>query len=418
MDARRILVLVFFLTLGCAQEKSGKLNNNDLNHLCKSQVRQGSFLVRWKSHVPQEFESFRIHPQSLVTRFQNTEAKFVEDQLIAKHLDEFEEGESEFFIQAVNSDIPVNSQGVGQSWGASDIQIGEAWNRLQTTGSNMIIAVVDSGVDVNHPRLKDSIWKNPNEISGNKIDDDRNGYVDDLTGWNFQAESPAVTDQAGHGTHVAGILAAVGGEDGFIGVAPSAKVMPLKFIDKDGLGSVGDAIAAIDYAVAHNAKVINASWGGPQCSELLKKQISQIWQHGTVFVTAAGNSSRNIDFEPEWPAAFVSPGKITIASSNEQHNLSWFSNYGQLVDVAAPGEAIYSTVPIKPGKPTLDFRSGTSMAAPFVSGVAALLLSARPETPAESIVEILNGTSVTGWYNIKTRGRINALAAADRLLAE
>jgi subtilisin family serine protease len=241
----------------------------------------------------------------------------------------------------------------------ADIDALEAWD-VTTGSSDVVVALVDSGVDINHPDLAANIWTNAAELNGTPgEDDDDNGYVDDINGWDFYAGDSDPRDANGHGTHVAGIIAAVGNNaEGVTGVSWSAKIMPLRFLDAWGNGTIANAIAAIEYANEMGADIINNSWsGGPYSySQSLKDAIDA---SDALVVCAAGNGANNNDSAPNYPASYSSPNIISVAASDPFDALAYFSNYGAVsVDVAAPGINIYSTVP---GRETIwedDFDDG------------------------------------------------------------
>jgi len=240
------------------------------------------------------------------------------------------------------------------------------------------VAVIDTGVDTSHPDLAGRVWTNPDEIAGNGIDDDLNGYVDDVNGWNFYDWTNQVYsagDGDSHGTHVAGIIAARRGNGaGVAGVADNARIMPLKFL-KPGGGYTSDAIVAIQYAVAEGATVINASWGGTGYSQALCDAISQAGDAGVLFVAAAGNSGTDNDAAALWPANCPASSLISVAATTSVDDLASFSNRGATqVDVGAPGESVLSTIP----GGAYGYKSGTSMAAPQVSGIAATIVGLHP----------------------------------------
>ncbi|MGD8613095.1 MAG: S8 family serine peptidase, partial [Desulfobacterales bacterium] len=225
----------------------------------------------------------------------------------------------------------------------ADIDALDAWDTT-TGGSNVVVAVIDSGVDVNHPDLQANIWINPAETPNNGIDDDGNGYIDDVNGWDFLLNDKDPRDANGHGTHVAGTIAAIGDNNkGVTGVSWSARIMALRFLDAWGLGSTANAIAAIEYANAEGADVINNSWGGGGYVQALKDAIDA---SDAVVVCAAGNSGRNNDDNPHYPSGYTSANIIAVAASDQNDQLAAFSNYGAVsVDVTAPGINIYSTAP-------------------------------------------------------------------------
>ncbi|MFC1815865.1 S8 family peptidase, partial [Thermodesulfobacteriota bacterium] len=225
----------------------------------------------------------------------------------------------------------------------ADIDAPEAWD-ITTGSSDVVVAVIDSGVDYNHPDLAANIWTNTGEIAGNGIDDDGNGYVDDVSGWDFFNDDNDPVDSNEHGTHVAGIIAAVGNNStGVAGVSWTAKIMPLRVIG--ALGYVSDIISAIQYATEKGAHVINLSLGGPNSSIAEKAAIDA---SSAVVVCAAGNDGTDNDTSPFYPASYDSPNIIAVAATDQDDALASFSNFGVTsVDVAAPGKNIYSTIPAR-----------------------------------------------------------------------
>ncbi|MDR4949950.1 S8 family serine peptidase [Neobacillus cucumis] len=275
-----------------------------------------------------------------------------------------------------------------------DINAEAAW--AKTTGANVVVGVVDEGIDFNHPDLKNNAWVNPGEIAGDGIDNDHNGYVDDINGWDFYNHDNSVYDSNNgdeHGTHVAGTIGASANNVGVIGVAPNVKLVSLKFMGPDG-GYDTDAIEAIQYADKMGIKILNNSWGSNTYDQALYDAIKNY--HG-LFVAAAGNDGVNTDSTPSYPAAFDLPNIISVASIDNTGNLSWFSNYGaNSVDVAAPGEDIYSTAPYAFANDynnDYQYMSGTSMATPHVTGSAALVLATHPSYTAANIKQALMDTS-------------------------
>ena len=254
---------------------------------------------------------------------------------------------------------------------AVDTNVTDAWEL--TKGNGSVVAVLDTGIDITHEDLVNNIWTYSIEVPNN-IDDDGNGYIDDITGWNFIDDNNIVHNQENisdewHGTHIAGIIAAQGDNNiGITGVAPNTMIMPLK-VFHNGIAYTSDIIEAIEYAEQMGVKIVNCSWGSTEYNQALKETIDN---SSMLFVCAAGNSHNNIDFMPIYPASYENSNIISVASIDNQGILSGFTNYGELsVDVAAPGENIISTAPGN----TYISSGGTSMATAFVSGEAALLLS-------------------------------------------
>ncbi len=288
----------------------------------------------------------------------------------------------------------------GQTGGTSDADIDapEAWD-LTTGSANVVIAVVDSGVAYNHPDLAGNIWTNTGETScTDSIDNDGNGYVDDCRGWDFLGNDNDPSDYNGHGTHVAGTIAATGNNSaGITGVMWQAMIMPLRFLGINGAGTTADAVAAILYANANGAQIINCSWGGGSYSQALKDAIDATQ---AVVVCGAGNdggsSSANIDNTPNYPASFKSNNIISVTATNHYDNLASFSNYGiKSVDLSAPGESVYSTIPQLTEDPSITVYSQNFDSA---SGNLPLLGWNRS---ANSTWAVTSGTGLSGTNSLE-----------------
>ncbi|GIV36881.1 MAG: hypothetical protein KatS3mg032_1260 [Cyclobacteriaceae bacterium] len=301
-------------------------------------------------------------------------------------------------------------------------QAGEAW-AAGNTGSNTVwIGIIDEGYMYTHEDLAANAGTNPGEIAGNGVDDDGNGYVDDVYGWDFAGNNNTVFDGTGddHGTHVAGTIGAVGGNSkGVAGVVWSVKLMNAKFLGSTG-GTTANAIKAVDYftdlKLRHNINLVatNNSWGGGGYSQGLYDAIERANQAGILFIAAAGNSTNNNDTNPSYPASYNNTNIIAVASIDSNGSISSFSNYGATtVDLGAPGRSIYSTVPAKSrGRIVSAYASysGTSMATPHVTGGAALYAASHPGATASQIKNaILNSVVPTSSLNGKTLtgGRLN-----------
>ena len=248
-----------------------------------------------------------------------------------------------------------------------DIDAPTAWG---TRSSCAKVAILDTGIDTDHPDLKSNVYKSEDKPNNGK-DDDKNGYVDDTYGLNVIKGKGSGEDDNGHGTHVSGIVAGRGNNDvGVSGTCWSSKLLAVKFMNSRGKGSTSDAIAGIDYAVKQGFKIINCSFGSSSKSSSLHDAVDYAQNHNTLLVVAAGNDGENIDKHPLYPASYSDSNILAVAASTSDDTLASFSNYGSTaVDVAAPGDSIYSTY-LGGGYRVL---SGTSMAAPYVAGVAALL---------------------------------------------
>jgi subtilisin family serine protease len=333
---------------------------------------------------------------------------------------------------AIAPTIASNDPSRGQLWGLdntgqsggvvdADIDAPEAWNT--TTGSrSVVVAVIDTGMDYNHPDLAANAWRNPGEVAGDGIDNDRNGFVDDVMGWDFANNDANPMDDNGHGSHVSGTIGAVGNNGtGVVGVNWQVSIMPLKFLDASGSGSTSAAVAAINYATRMrrdfgiNVVATNNSWGGGGLSTALRDAVDAGAGAGILFVAAAGNESNNNDATPSYPASHPGTSVISVAATDRSNRLATFSNYGATsVDLAAPGVAILSTTPNK----SYASYSGTSMATPHVTGTVALLAAANPQATAAQIrTAILSSTTpVAGLAGkVATGGLLNAAAALQAL---
>lgn len=270
----------------------------------------------------------------------------------------------------------LKNTGQGGGTVGNDVGIESVWDEFQDTGE-IVVAVIDTGVDFEHPDLAANMWVNPGEIPGNQIDDDGNGYVDDVHGYDFVHDDGEPMDDNVHGTHVAGILGAVGNNAvGVSGLAWQAKIMALKFLDEGATGTTSGAIPAIEYAIANGAKILVNSWGDSNLNPALFEAILAADAQGALFFAAAGNQGRDTDENPFYPAGYDSPNVVSLASIDADDSLSSFSNFGRLsVDIAAPGGEILSTKPNE----TYGYISGTSMATPYAAGAAAVLWSRFPD---------------------------------------
>lgn len=291
-----------------------------------------------------------------------------------------------------------------------DISAVTAWD-VARYASNIVVAIVDSGIRYTHEDLAPNMWRNPGEIPGNGQDDDENGLVDDVHGINTVIGTGNPMDDADHGTHVAGIIGAVGDNGkGITGVAWNVKLMACKFLAADGFGFTSDAVEAIDYARRMGAHVINASFGGEEYSQALFNAIQQARNAGIIFVAAAGNEQLNTDAVPMYPASYGLDNIIVVGGSTDADTFdSSYSNYGvNSVDLFAPGTDIYSTW--GSSDTAYQYSTGTSMAAPHVAGAAALMMARFTNlTSAQIISRILASVDVRSSFNnrCKTGGRFN-----------
>ncbi len=270
-----------------------------------------------------------------------------------------------------------------------DINVLPVWASGNTGSKNVLVAVIDSGIDRWHPDLAANVYTNPTEIENGK-DDDGNGFVDDIHGWNFFGRTNNPSDGYGHGSHVAGTIGAVGNNGlGMSGVAWNVSLLPVKALDDSGNGMVSDTIEAINYARMMKAKVINISWGTTQYSRALEDAIAKTEAAGILVVIAAGNDGNDNDKTPYYPANLPEKNILSVAAVDNQGKPAEWTNFGKTtVHIAAPGVWIYSTIP--GGK--YIYAAGTSMAAPHVVGAAALMLAAHPEWGVHELIRRLTAS--------------------------
>ncbi len=313
-----------------------------------------------------------------------------------------------------------------------------AWD-YSTGSSDVVVAVIDSGADILNPDLVTNIWQNPREIAGNGIDDDNNGFVDDINGWNFVENNSDIRnailnrssdeEAVSHGTLVAGLIGAVGnnGRNG-TGINWQVKIMPLRAIDNLGSGSYTDITRAVDYAVRNGARVISMSFVGENNDPVLRDSLRSAYEKGIVIVAAAGNNRDDTSVNPYYPLCYDAYDSenwiLGVTSINSNNRLSSFANYGRCVDIAAPGERIYSTEHYLPEQGyNQEFGGmwqGTSFATPIVAGTAALLKATRPEWKAKEIINQILQTAQnidnvnTSFVGQIGRGKLNAGTAVQQ----
>ncbi len=330
--------------------------------------------------------------------------------------------------QAPTADNPAipdaPQQGTGadpllsKQWGMIDIGVQDAW-KISMGDPDMVVAVIDTGVDYTHEDLAPNMWRNPKEIPNNGIDDDGNGFVDDVVGWDFVSNDNKPYDlkgsaNPGHGTHCAGNVAAKGMNGvGISGVAPNVRVMALRFLSEKGSGTTADAVKAIRYAVDNGARVLSNSWGSEgedpaenTQNQALRDAIQYAQDHNVLFIAAAGNGHNGAGYDndtdpaPGYPASYDFDNIISVAAIDEKNQLGSFSNWGaKTVDIGAPGVAVFSTTvggtyssTIYPNLPFLTW-DGTSMATPHVAGAAALYWSAYPGKSWQEVKAAILGSA-------------------------
>ncbi|WP_286248882.1 S8 family serine peptidase [Pseudoalteromonas sp. MM1] len=285
----------------------------------------------------------------------------------------------------------LNNEGQTGGTADADIDAVEAWD-ISTGSRDVVVGVIDTGIDYSHSDLASNMWVNSSEIPGDGIDNDGNGFVDDVHGINAITNSGDPMDDEGHGTHVSGTIGASGNNaTGVVGVNHEVSLVGCKFLDAAGNGSTSDAIKCIDYMVGLknagvNLRVLNNSWGGGGYSQALADAIASSEAADLLFVAAAGNDTIDNDVNPHYPSNYENASVLSVASTDQTDNISWFSHYGLTsVDMGAPGSAILSTTP---GESYASY-SGTSMATPHVAGAAALVLSINPELNTQELKELL-----------------------------
>jgi subtilisin family serine protease len=368
------------------------------------------------------------------------------------------------YVRRATTNTP-NDPLFNQMYGLLKISAPGAWDTTQGGGSSVVVGVVDEGVDINHPDLQANIWTNPGETPGNGVDDDGDGKIDDVHGWDFSTctgstftittppdncgnntvyDGPGIEDSAtkfptdGHGTHVAGTIGAVGNNStGVVGVNWNVKILPLKFLGTSG-GSSSNAIRAEAYAKAlrdkyvatggmqgANVRVLNNSYGGGGSSQAELDSIKAVGDSGILFVVAAGNETSNNDLVATFPSNYDAPNLIAVAATDSNDQISSFSNFGaHLVSVAAPGSSILSTFARTSASQTYAsngyaFLSGTSMATPHVAGLAALICALNPQIDVLKLRNIIayNGDPISAATGkVYTQRRINAAASVQAAL--
>jgi len=381
-------------------------------NVCVESASETRFIVHWEdgSYTVETGESSEKFRSEFVSENLEKIKHVDQDRRMRIHVEAAEQmdGEGDVGAESLN-------------WGPYQMDAQSLWSK-NIQGQSVIIGVIDGMVDTTHPQIANNIALNTGEIPKNNIDDDGNGFVDDYKGIQVNSEpnDPVVNR---HGTHVTGIIVADPAAGAINGVAPRAKVLPAQFIANDGGGSIGDAIVALNYVANRGAKIINMSWGLDPCMDIpnLRSTLSELNNRGILLVTAAGNGDSsgvgiNMDSTPAFPSAYNFGNQINVAASTMSMSLIGFSNYGtKSVHVAAPGVGIYSTTPMN----QIETMSGTSMAAPMVSGVAALLWGAIPSATAAQIKQAIleSVTRPSTPLRVSTGGVVNAYDALTKLRA-
>ncbi len=399
-----------------AVKQSGDLPARELTEL--------DYLVRDSRALGSSLQSSNLE-KGRVKRYRaslNPCAKFKRIQRLLKNLGQEWDCSPDW---QVNVSLAPNdpSYTSGYLWGlhqisGNDIDAPEAWN-VSTGSRDVVVAVIDTGIDYTHNDLAANIWSNPNEIPSNGIDDDHNGYIDDIHGINAITGSGDPMDDHSHGTHCAGTIGAVGDDgNGVVGVNWAVSIVGSKFLASSGSGSLSDAIKAIDYITdlktsGVNIAVMSNSWAGGGFSTALNNAIARANAAGIVFVAAAGNSNSDNDAAPTFPANYEQPNVVAVGATTYLGQRAGFSNYGvNTVDIGAPGESILSTVPGN----QWSYFSGTSMATPHVAGVIALIKAANPSINSDDLIAALfaGATTNSNLSSFFHSGRfLNAYGAID-----
>lgn len=286
-----------------------------------------------------------------------------------------------------------------KSWGLNagfGVEAPKAWSQMNGScaNANVVVAVIDTGIDMNHPALKDHLWVNEKELNGKPgVDDDGDGFVDDLHGWDFARNTGNLVDSHGHGTHIAGIISGDGKDvDAFKGVCPGTKIMALRYYDPNGSGedNLKNTVKAIEFAVAHHVDLINYSGGGAEFAQGEFNALKKAEKEGILVVAAAGNERSDADQNLYFPAAYNLTNIISVTAIDEKGQVLPSSNWGvRKVHVAAPGQAILSTLP----NGGYGFMTGTSQATAFVTGIAAMVKSESKSINFLKIKEIIEQSS-------------------------
>lgn len=455
---RLIVVLMAFLALvGCMQkeeEKNPKITKTTVQHIPGEVVVQGSIVsirrffqasniqIATEDRLTQTDDIYRlrlagspvgIDMEKVIAGLRAaTGVKFVEYnfaiKLNANNIPKDPMLLKQWAIRNIGQDSPTGAQGVK----GADIGAFDAW-KISKGSRDIVVGIVDTGIDYSHPDLKDNIWVNEKERDGLPgVDDDGNGYADDVHGWNFVSQGlaspyygqlgrPDPMDDNSHGTHVAGIIGATGDNyTGIIGVNWNVSMMALKFLDSNGSGSSWDAARAIQYGINNGVDILSNSWGGGDASQLVLHMIEKASEKGVLFVAAAGNEGSNNDVKPSFPANYKVENVLSVAATDNKDRMASFSCYGnKSVHIAAPGVDVLSSIPVsKVEREKLAYASfsGTSMATPYVSGAAALLLAAVPELrgkPALIKERLMNTADVKTQLAglIESQGRLNVFRA-------
>ncbi len=358
------------MAVGCDQNKMVETKYQT----CQNRKIENQWIVHWKGNRSSLVQSkLRVHG-AFVGNKDTPEIEFVEPN-----------------YRILQSEAPLRFNNLADSVMPSPTEIRKsigvpaAWNQGYR-GQGVIIAVVDSGIDLGHSSLRRNLHINTEEsqTSLDSLDNDQNGFVDDFYGWNFTNNSGSIRDEIGHGTAMAGII--VGQEDQALGIAPEARILPVDFMDEQG-GTEFHAKKAIDYGISRGAKIVNNSWS-ISCSQLLQNSFLKWSQLDVIFVNASGNTSQNVVTDGVIPSSMDSPNFLNVGASDLTGHRSQFSSYGDSVKIFAPGEFIPTITPSWYPEKRMS-SSGTSASTAILSGAAAILWSAYPQASAQKIVDLI-----------------------------
>lgn len=367
-----------------------------------SRLIQNRFIVTWENG------------RTTVEHSENSELfkqKFLKPRL---HSIKYVEFDQEIRLRDVQTSS-VEAAASLRNWGQEITEAQSVWDQ-GIYGQGIKVGVVDAAVDYRHSQIAPRLAANSSESNGiTARDDDGNGFVDDLYGWDFYQNTPDPVNLVGfensHGTHVSGIILGDHTTGSLKGLAPQATLVPANFMSANGSGSLGAGIAAIKYVASRGVRVINASWGGPACSQTLKNTIGSLANSGILFVVAAGNDGLDLDVSPDYPANYNLANQITIGATNINDYLTTWSNSSyNFVHLGAPGDSIFSSV-----SGGYAYMSGTSMAAPFVTGAAALLWSVKPNATFTQIKQALLSGVDSRNLRVSARGRLNLRKSVDEI---
>lgn len=399
-------IFILILSLTACSPKTTTSVFNEANYgsssTCSGQALRNRYIVQW------EDGHFSVETSANVDTFKK--------DFLEPNLEKVRKVEYDRIVQFEHRSDIVKLEDLqpADDWGQQMVEASSVWDQ-GIYGQNVLVGVIDSFVDITHPQLTSRVAYNTADIPGNGLDDDRNGYVDDYAGYTFISNPGSGDKISDHGTHVAGIIAADSTKGYVKGLAPQANIVPAPFIDGESGGSIGDAILALQYVSTRGVKIINASWGGAPCMQSLQNAFAELNNKGILVVVAAGNDGTDLDYSPDYPAAFNMPNQITVAAATASDTMIHWSNSGfRMVHLAAPGVGILSTIT---GNRVASM-SGTSMAAPFVAGAAALLWSDRPQATATDVkTALLRSVDVdpNRQYKVQTLGRLNVRKALEEL---